>query len=107
MSRRMAIAHGQKIRLQGRDYEFLNAVPAQDENADAHDLQFRDVHDHRVRAISQVEFDDLYVAGEVRWWNAFERPMTMAPPIRARMATPVWAAITVVNWRAAVRCRGC
>lgn len=79
MSRRMAITHGQKIRLQGRDYEFLNAVPAQDENADAHDLQFRDVHDHRVRAISQAEFDDLYVAGEVRWWNAFERPYDDGP----------------------------
>lgn len=43
-----------------------------------------------VRAISQAEFDDLDVAGEVRWWNAFERPYDDGP----RRSVPEWRCLS-------------
>lgn len=79
MVRRMIIAKGQRIRLTGRDYEFFNAVPSSDVPDGPHDLQFRDVVDHRILLMSQAEFDRLYDGGEVKWWNAYERPHDDAP----------------------------
>jgi len=80
MRKRMNIVKGQRIRLQGREYEYFNAIPAKDASIDApHDLQFRDVRDHRIEVVSQADFDRLYGQGQVIWDNASMRPTTEPP----------------------------
>lgn len=80
MRKRMNITKGQRIRLRGREFEFFNAVPAKDASADTpHDLQFRDVQDHRIEVVTQADFDQLYAQGQVIWDNASKRPGTEPP----------------------------
>ena len=66
MPKRINITKGQHIRVRGRDYEFFNAVPPKNDTVGApHDLQFRDVQDHRIEVFTEAEFDRLYNAGQV------------------------------------------
>ena len=80
MRKRMNITKGQRIRLRGREFEFFNAVPAKNASEDTpHDLQFRDVQDHRIEVMTQADFDQLYAEGQVIWDNASQRPGTEPP----------------------------
>jgi putative transposase len=80
MPKRINIAKGQRIRVREREYEFFNAVPSKDGTIDApHDLQFRDVQDHRIEVFTQAEFDRLYNAGQVIWQTASARAYQSAP----------------------------
>jgi len=75
MPKRINISKGQRVHLRGRAYEFFNAVPANDTAVDApHDLQFRDVLDHRIETLTHAEFDGLYAQGLVIWENLAARP---------------------------------
>lgn len=81
MPKRMNITKGQRVRLRGRDYEFFNSIPSKDETIDTpHDLQFRDVQDHRIEILTQAEFDRLYNDGQVIWHNPSVRPH-QGPPV--------------------------
>lgn len=80
MPKRMNITKDQRIRIRGREYQFFNAVPPANGNSDTpHDLQFRDVGDHRIECFTHAEFDTLYSNGDLVWWNAWERPHDDAP----------------------------
>jgi putative transposase len=67
--RRMNIKAGDRIALRGRNYELLNVVPSKGGTDEADDLQLRDTSDHRIEVLTQVEFDELYAAGDVTLWN--------------------------------------
>lgn len=80
MPKRMNITKGQRIKIRGRDCEFFNAIPSKGDTVDApHDLQFRDVQDHRIEVFTQAEFDQLYNAGQVIWHIASARTHQLAP----------------------------
>lgn len=71
MPKRMNITKDQRIRIKGREYEFFNAIPPASGDSDTpHDLQFRDIDDHRIECFTQAEFDALYSNGDIVWWNA-------------------------------------
>lgn len=68
MDKRINIGAGQRITLNGHDYELINMVPADAAGA-AEAMQLRDVFNHKIKIVPQDEFDRLYGDSKVTLWN--------------------------------------
>lgn len=68
MDRRINIGAGNRITIEGVDFVLENMVASQTPGA-PDDFQFKDFRSHRIRLISQDEFDRLYAASKITVWD--------------------------------------
>ncbi|WP_296597998.1 transposase family protein [Phenylobacterium sp.] len=75
MRKQINLSPGQLVLIDERRFEFLNPVPSESGCPDApDDLQFRNLRTHRVETLTELEFDELYLACKLTWPNKSDRP---------------------------------
>ena len=68
MDRRINIPAGNRITIEGVDFILENTVASQSPGG-ADELQLKDFLTHRIRLMSQDEFDRLYAASKITVWD--------------------------------------
>src|SRR5205823_5058007 len=79
MSIRINFAKGERIFIDEREHEFFNFVASETGEEYPDDLQFIDRRDHRMRPMTREEFDELYLAGRLRWKSPIHHDGDDAP----------------------------
>ena len=63
---------GETVFIDEQEHDFFNLVSSETGGPD--DIQFRDSQTHLITLYTQAEFDELYLAGRIRWKSDLERP---------------------------------